>query len=134
MSADNTLEQAVASMVLNGTDPAFRASATGYVALFTDDPGETGSLLAECDDSTYARVAVTKATGWTTSGSPRTNTGSVSWPTLSDTGSDLRYWAWVSSASGATDFMWSGELSTPVPWAPGVKPVAETGTLSLTVD
>ncbi len=41
MSADNTLESDVADLVLRGIDPAWRAAATGYVALFTSDPGET---------------------------------------------------------------------------------------------
>ena len=133
MSADNTLESDVADLVLRGIDPAWRAAATGYVALFTSDPGETGSLAAECSDAAYARVAVTKSSGWSTSGSTRTNAGQVAWPTLSGAGSDLTHWAWVSSASGATAYMLSGALSTPVPWAPGVKPVAEAGTLSTVI-
>ena len=134
MSANNSLESDVASMVMNGVDPAFRAAATGYVALFTADPTETGSLADECDDATYARVAVTKATGWGASGSTRANTGTISWPTLTGAGPDLTYWAWVSSASGATDYMISGALNNPVPWSAGVKPVADPGTLTAVFD
>ena len=54
MSADNTLEQAVASMVLNGTDPAFRAAAMGYVALFTDDR----SQMAAEDEAFQIAIAL----------------------------------------------------------------------------
>jgi hypothetical protein len=62
MSADNTLEIDVLAMVAKGTDPAWRASASGYLALFTADPTETGSLAAECADSGYARLLITKST------------------------------------------------------------------------
>ena len=47
MSMSNTTENATLKMHLQGTDPAYRAGATQYLALFTADPGETGSLAAE---------------------------------------------------------------------------------------
>ena len=44
MSANNSLEVDVLAAVAKGTDPAWRAAATAYLALFTQDPTETGSL------------------------------------------------------------------------------------------
>lgn len=134
MSANNDLENDLLLMILDGIDPPWRASATGYYALFTADPGEAGSLANECSDASYARVAATKATAWTDGGSTFSNAAQVNWPTLAGTGSDITHWAWVSSASGATDYMVSGALSGAVPWAPGVKPVAEAGTLTVNAD
>ena len=58
MSASNTTENDILKMICQGTDPAWRASATGYWALFTADPGESGSLAAECTSTGYARVAI----------------------------------------------------------------------------
>lgn len=87
MSANNTLEADVASMVMNGADPAWRAAATGYVALFTADPTETGSLAAECNDATYARVAVTKATG-----TVNANITSVNGVAIDGAGTELNPW------------------------------------------
>lgn len=135
MSAANVTESDLLSMICEGTDPAWRAAASGYFALFTSDPGETGSLANECNDASYARVAATKATAWSGGGtSTRANAVQVNWPTLAGSGSDITYWAWVSSASGATSYMVSGALNTAVPWAPGVKPVAEIGTLTMNAD
>lgn len=47
MSMSNTTENATLKMHLQGTDPSYRAGATQYLALFTADPGESGSLAAE---------------------------------------------------------------------------------------
>lgn len=44
MSLSNTTENATLKMHLQGTDPSYRAGATQYLALFTGDPGEAGSL------------------------------------------------------------------------------------------
>ena len=135
MSAANVTESDILAMVCSGTDPAWRAAATGYYTLFTADPTDTGSLAAECNDATFARVAATKATAWSGGGtSTRANAAQVNWPTLTGSGSPLTHWAWVSSASGATGYMVSGALTTSVPWSPGVKPVAEIGTLTINAD
>ena len=77
MSMSNTTENATLKMHLQGTDPAYRAGATQYLALFTADPGETGSLAAEATYTGYARVALTKATAWTDGGSIFTNAALV---------------------------------------------------------
>ena len=130
MSADNTLETDVLAMVAKGTDPAWRAAATAYLALFTGDPGETGSLAAECADSGYSRLAITKATFWSGT-NPLSNAAQAQWPTLAQTLSDLTYWALVSSASGATSYVYSGLLTVPIPNSPGITPVAGAGQLQL---
>lgn len=135
MSAANVTESDILSMACDGIDPAWRAAVSGYYALFTADPTDTGSLAAECSDATYARVIATKATAWSGAGtSTRANAAQVNWPTLTGSGSPLTHWAWVSSASGATAYMISGSLTTPVPWSAGVKPVAEIGTLQINAD
>lgn len=77
MSLSNTTENATLKMHLQGTDPSYRAGATQYLALFTADPGESASLVAEATYTGYARVALTKASAWTapaprsTPGAPR---------------------------------------------------------------
>jgi hypothetical protein len=133
MSANNTLEVDVLAMVAKRTDPAWRAAATAYLALFTADPTETGSLAAECTDSTYARLAIDKDTFWTGT-NPLSNAVQALWPTLSDTLPNLTYWALVSSASGATAYMLSGQLTNLIPNLPGITPLAGIGTLLLNAD
>lgn len=135
MSAANVTESDILGVVCDGVDPAWRTAISGYYALFSADPTDTGSLTNECSDASYARVAATKATAWSGGGtSTRANAGQVNWPTLAGTGPNLTHWAWVSSASGATAYMVSGALNNPVPWSPGVKPVAEVGTLTIGAD
>ena len=70
MSLSNTTEAAALDVFLRGTDPAYRAGATQYLALFTADPGEAASLAAEADYTGYSRVALTKSTSWTGTSSP----------------------------------------------------------------
>lgn len=64
MSMSNTTENAVLKAILQGTDPPWRAGATQYLALFTADPGETASLVAEANYTGYSRVALPNGTAW----------------------------------------------------------------------
>lgn len=133
MSANNTLEVDVLAMVAKRIDPVWRAAPLAYLALFTQDPTETGSLANECADSTYARLAITKDTFWTGT-NPLANVVQALWPALSDTLPNLTYWALVSSASGATAYMFSGQLTNLIPNLPGITPLAAAGTLLLNAD
>lgn len=133
MSANNSLEVDVLAAVAKGTDPAWRAAATAYLALFTQDPTETGSLANECADSSYARLAITKSTFWTGT-NPLSNAVQALWPTLAQSLPNLTHWALVSSASGATAYMLSGALTQAIPNSPGITPLAAPGTLLLNAD
>lgn len=134
MSASNTTENDVLKMIAQGIDPAWRAGATGYWALFTADPGETGSLAAECDYTSYARVAQTKATAWTDGGSVMSNAALVQWPQCTGGANDATHFAWVSSASGATAYMLSGPLGSTLSISNGIQPQAAAGQLQLTAE
>lgn len=134
MSAANTTENDVLKMICVGTDPAWRASATGYWALFTADPGETGSLAAECTYTGYARVAQTKSSAWTDGGSTFSNAALVQWPQCTGGANDATHFAWVSSASGATAYMLSGALASTLSISNGIQPQAAAGQLQVTAD
>ena len=134
MSASNTTENDILKLICQGTDPAWRASATGYWALFTADPGETGSLAAECTYTGYARVAQTKATAWTDGGSTFSNAALVQWPQCTGGTNDATHFAWVSSASGATAYMLSGALASTLGISNGIQPQAAANQLQLTID
>lgn len=134
MSASNVTENDVLKMICQGTDPAWRAGATGYLALFTADPGETGSLAAECNYTSYARVAQTKASAWTDGGSTFSNAALVQWPQCTGGSNDATHFAWVSSVSGATTYMLSGALSATLSISNGIQPQAAIGQLQITAD
>lgn len=134
MSAANSLENDVLKMICQGTDPAWRAGATGYWALFTADPSETGSLAAECNYTGYARVAQTKATAWTDGGSDFSNADLVQWPQCTAGTNDATHFAWVSSASGASAYLLSGPLDASLSISAGIQPQAAAGQLHLTAE
>lgn len=134
MSAANTTENDILKLICQGTDPAWRAAATGYWALFTADPTETGSLANECNYTGYARVAQTKSSAWTDGGSTFSNAALVQWPQCTGGTNTATHFAWVSSSSGATAYMVSGPLNSSLSISNGIQPQAAAGQLQLTAD
>ena len=47
MSKSNTTENDILKMILQGTDPSWRAGATQYVALHTADPADAGTAVCK---------------------------------------------------------------------------------------
>lgn len=80
MTMPNAVELDLLELLLQNTDLAGIGDAGGlrgsvapgsiYVALFTSDPGETGTTTNECNYTGYSRVAVTRnGTEWVANGS-----------------------------------------------------------------
>lgn len=134
MSMSNTTENATLKMHLQGTDPAYRAGATQYLALFTADPGESGSLVAEATYTGYARVALTKATAWTDGGSSFTNANLVQFGACTAGTNALTHFAVVDTASGAVEQMISGALSSTLNVSAGIQPQFSPSSLVITAD
>ena len=134
MSLSNATENATLKMHLQGTDPSYRAGATQYLALFTADPGESGSLVAEATYTGYARVALTKATAWTDGGSSCTNANLVQFGACTAGTSAITHFAVVDTASGAVAQMISGALSATLNVSAGIQPQFQAGSLSITAE
>lgn len=134
MSLSNTTENAMLKMALQGTDPSWRAGATQYLALFTSDPGESGSLAGEVTYTGYARIALTKATAWTDGGSSFTNAALIQFGPCTAGTNPLTHFAVVDTASGAVSMCWSGTLSSTLNVSAGIQPQFAAGTLELTAD
>jgi hypothetical protein len=134
MSLSNTTEAATLDVHLRGTDPSYRAGATNYLALFTADPGETGSLAAEATFTGYARVALTKASSWTGSASPYTNTNLIQFATCSGGTNTITHFAVVDTASGAVNQMLSGTMSAALAVSSGIQVQFSPGALSISAD
>ena len=101
MSMSNATENQTLKMHLQGTDPAYRAGATQYLAPFSADPGETGSLAAEATYTGYARVALTKATAWTDGGSSFSNANLIQFGACTAGTTAATHFAVVDTVSGA---------------------------------
>lgn len=134
MSLSNATETAALNMFLRGQDPAYRAGATQYLALFTSDPGEGASLAAEADYTGYARVALTKASAWTGSASPFTNTDLIQFGACTAGSNAITHFAVVDTASGAVSMMISGALSATLNVSAGIQPQFGPGVLSIGAD
>lgn len=134
MSLSNTTETAVLDAFLRGVDPSYRAGATQYLALFTADPGETASLAAEANYTGYARVALTKATAWTGTASPFTNTNLIQFGACTAGTNALTHFAVVDTASGAVSMMISGALSATLNVSSGIQPQFASAALSIAAD
>ena len=134
MSLSNTTETAALDAFLRGTDPSYRAGATQYLALFTADPGETASLAAEANYTGYARVALTKATAWTGTSSPFTNTNLIQFGACTAGTNALTHFAVVDTASGAVAMMISGALSATLNVSSGIQPQFSAGALSISAE
>jgi hypothetical protein len=134
MSLSNATENDALQMFLQGTDPSYRAGATQYLALFTADPGEGASLVAEATYTGYARVALTKATAWTDGGSTFTNADLVQFGACSAGTNALTHFAIVDTVSGAVAMMISGALSATLNVSSGIQPQFAIGALSVSCD
>lgn len=134
MSMSNTTENAILKALLQGTDPPWRAGASQYLALFTADPGESGSLAAEADYTGYARVALTKASAWTDGGSTFTNAALIQFGACTAGTNALTHFAVVDTASGAISMMISGALSATLNVSAGIQPQFGAGSLAIGAD
>lgn len=135
MSKSNTTENDILNMVLKGTDPSWRAGATQYLALYTADPGEAGSAVtSEATYTSYARVAITKATAWTDGGSSFSNAGLVQFPKCTGGTNDVTHFGIVTTAAGAGQLLYSGALSSTLAVSNNIQPQFDIGELVVTED
>ena len=134
MSLSNTTENAILKTLLQGSDPSWRAGATQYLALFTADPGETGSIAAEADYTGYARIALTKATAWTDGGSSFGNAALIQFGACTAGTNALTHFAVVDTASGVVNMMISGALSATLNVSAGIQPQFPVAALTISAD
>ena len=134
MSMSNATENQTLKMHLQGVDPAYRAGATQYLALFSADPGETGSLAAEATYTGYARVALTKATAWTDGGSSFSNANLIQFGACTTGTTAATHFAVVDTVSGAVSQMISGALSATLNVSAGIQPQFQAGSLVITAE
>ena len=134
MSLSNTTENAALKMFLQGTDPSYRSGATQYLALFTADPGEAGSVANEATYTGYARVALTKSSAWTDGGSSFTNAALIQFGACSAGSNVITNFAVVDTPSGSVNMMISGALSSSLNVSAGIQPQFAAGSLAIGAD
>ena len=135
----NATENDVLQMLLEGTDPSYRAGATQYLALVTDVGGavsEASPVANECTYTGYARVALTKATAWTDNGSNFTNAGLIQFGKRTDGGATQTATAFVvvDTSSGAISMGIIGTLSAELDINQNIQPQFAIGDLTITAE
>ncbi len=100
--------------ILRAVDPAWRAGATRYVSLHTATPGAGGDQTTnEATFGSYARVAVTAATGFSAAAAGATaNTGLIQFPECSSGSNTVTFVAIGTASSGAGQLLYFGALTS----------------------
>jgi hypothetical protein len=139
MSMSNTTEQATLRAHLIGTDLPYRANASQYLALFSNNASaeadiEAGGRTYELNYTGYARIALTKASAWTDGGSAFSNAVQLVFGKRSDGGATqtAKYYAIVDTASGDFTQCISGELGAELQVSQNVQPIINIGDLLVT--
>ena len=146
MSASNSFETGLLTLIFNNTNLANIGDATGlrgsttagsfYISLHTADPGEAGTAVTnETTYTNYARVAVARsAAGFTVAGSNVSNAAAVTFPTCGATGATVTHFGIVETASGAGALHLSAALNSSLAVANGITPSFAIGVLDVDTD
>lgn len=135
MSLGNTTENDIMTYIFDTTAPAWAVNATFWVALHTADPAETGTATtSEAAYTSYARVSISRTTGFTVTGNQIENAAAVQFPQSTGAGSDVTHFSIVTTASGAGQIILRGALSASVSTGVGIQPQFAAGALTATVD
>ncbi len=125
-TANDTLDA-----LLRAVDPAWRSGATRYVSLHTATPGAGGNQTTnEATFGSYARVAVTAATGFTAASAGSTsNTGLIQFPECSSGSNTVTYVAIGTASSGAGQLIYFGALTSSRDISTGIQAQFAIGSL-----
>lgn len=135
MSFSNTAETAINSYIFKGTAVSWQANTDLWLALHTADPGEAGSAItSETAYTSYARVALDRATELTVSGATVENAVLAQFPISTGGSSTVTHISIVTSASGAGTIIVSGALNASQTIVTGNQPQFSAGALVFTLD
>lgn len=135
MSFSNTAETAVLNYVFVGTNVSWDGNTELWLALHTADPGEAGTAVtSEAAYTSYARVAVTRATDFTVSGNTVSNTNLEQFPQCTGGSETITYASIVTTSAGAGTIIARAALNTSIPVSSGIQPQFAAGALSFTLD
>jgi len=131
MPKGSTTANDVIDAVLRAVDPAWRSGATRYVSLHTATPGAGGNQTTnEATFGSYARVAVTAATGFSAASAGATaNTGLIQFPECSSGSNTVTYVGIGTASSGAGQLLYFGALTSSRDISTGIQAQFAIGSL-----
>jgi hypothetical protein len=118
-----------AAAIANIADNAASSPLTDlYVALHTADPTASGNQSSsECTYTGYARVAVLRSTGWSTStGESVSPAANITFPAGTGGSGTAAFWSIGTAPSGAGEILYSGAISPTIATGSGVTPELTT--------
>jgi len=129
----NAAETAVLEYLLEGSD-SLSAIANWHIALFTADPGETGSTASEATYTGYARVSVTRgAAGWTVAGDTGDNDAAITFGECTAGSDTVTHLGLMDASSGGSMYVY-GALDQSLAISSGITPEIAAGALDITAD
>ena len=135
MSFSNTAETAVLNQVFVGTALPWNSNTDLWLALHTADPGEAGTAVtSEATYTSYARVAVTRATDFSVVGAVVSNANQEAFPQSTGGSNVITHASIVTTASGAGTIIARAALTSSITVTTGVQPLFASGALSFTLD
>ena len=144
MSKSNTFENELLEHIFNNVAisdigdasglPAAATAGSLYIALHVGDPGEAGNQSTnEASYTGYARKAVARAnTEWTVATGTISNDNVVTFDPCTGGSATVDYFSIGKEASGATEILYSGALTSSLAISNGITPEFGTGALTVT--
>ncbi len=144
-SKTNAFETDILECIFNNTtvsgigSDGLRGSTTAgslYVALFTTDPTDSGTVTGECTYTGYARVAVARTSGgWTIASNNASNTAAVTFGECT-VGSNTATHFGICKAGSASvqDLIFHGDLDSSLAISVGIIPEFIIGAIDVNED
>lgn len=135
MSASNNGETDILSLIFKSGGNAWSADANFHISLHTADPGESGDqTTSEATYTSYARVAVSRTTGFSVSANVAFNPATISFPAATGGSNTITHFGIGTSASGAGRLLFSGALTSSLAVSSGITPQFGIDQLRVTCD
>lgn len=150
MSKTNVWENELLALVLTNANVSLVGDATGlrgsstagslFISLHTADPGETGDQsTSEVAYGSYARVGVSRSTGFSVTGSTGSNVADILFP-VGTSGAVVQngtHFGVGTSSTGAGKLLYKGQITTPAGGlftGNGIQPIITAAGLTITED
>lgn len=144
MSKTNAFETDILELIFENTTLAAIGDATGlvgsstagsyYIALFTADPTDAGTITNECDYTGYARLAVARSTaGWTTTNGVCVNDAAITFAACTGgTNTVTHFGICKAGTASVADLIYTGALTASRSVSSGITPEFAAGDITVT--
>ena len=131
----DTFENDLLKLIFNATaianisdNAASSPLANLYVALHTEDPGDSGTqTTSEVAYTSYARVAVARTSGgWTVTGNSVSPVATINFPACTGSTATATHFSVGVASSGASKILYAGALTPSISISTGVTPQLTT--------